>query len=248
MVVSSRRVSPPQYNQLLVVTVLRLLVIPFADGGWGELLASFLLFHIAFLIICSYYLRRTLFVLMVVLAAVGFLVDIGLTVGWLPGSLSLLLTVQGIYSFFFGSAILLILKNILQASRVTSDTVKGGVCVYLLMGYFWALLYSLIYTLDANAFSSALATQTSRLKVLYFSFVTLTTLGFGDITPVSEAASVLTILEALVGQVYPAVFMALLVSGYLAHREIPEMPPPIRPSLRPPMGSDTQSSTKTDRC
>lgn len=245
MVVSSRRISPPQYNQLLVVTVLRLLVIPFADGGWGELLASFLLFHISFLIIRSYHLRRALFVLMVALAAIGFLIDICLTVGWLPGSPLFLLTVQGIYSFFFGSAILLILKNILQTSRVTSDTVKGGVCVYLLMGYFWALLYSIIYTLDANAFSITLITQTSRLKVLYFSFVTLTTLGFGDITPVSEAASILTILEALIGQVYPAVFMALLVSGYLAHRDVLDIPPPIRPNLQPPTSSE-RSNSKTN--
>ncbi|ESA33947.1 ion channel [Leptolyngbya sp. Heron Island J] len=220
--------SPPQYNQLLAVTVVRLLVIPFADGGWGDLLASFLLFHISFLIIRSYRLSRLLFVLIVAISFIGFLLDIFLTFSWLPTSSFFLLTVQGIYSFFFSSAVLLILKNILQASRVTSDTVKGGVCVYLLLGYLWALFYSIIYTLNANAFSSALVTETSRLRVLYFSFVILTTLGFGDITPVSEAASVMTILEALIGQVYPAVFMALLVSSYLAHRESQDNPPSIR--------------------
>ncbi|MEM6256541.1 MAG: ion channel [Cyanobacteria bacterium P01_D01_bin.156] len=226
MVIASKVVSPPQYNQLLVVTVLRLLVIPFADGGWGELLASFLLFHISFLIIRSYRLSRWLFVLMVAIASIGFLIDVLLTLGWLLTSPIFLLTVQAIYGFFFGSAVLLILRNILQASRVTNDTVKGGVCVYLLLGYFWALLYSIIYTLDVNAFSSALATETSRLRVLYFSFVTLTTLGFGDITPVSEAASVLTVLEALIGQVYPTVFMAFLVSSYLAHREFQDTSTP----------------------
>ncbi|MEM1309658.1 MAG: potassium channel family protein [Cyanobacteria bacterium P01_D01_bin.71] len=234
MIPFSKRASPPQYNQLLAVTVLRLLVIPFADGGWGELLASLLLFHISFLIIQSYRLRRSLFALMVAIAAIGFLLDLLLTVGGLPPSTPVLVTVQSIYSFFFGSAVLLILRDILQASRVTGDTVKGGVCVYLLLGYFWALLYSIVYTLDVNAFSSALVTETSRLRVLYFSFVTLTTLGFGDIAPVSEVASILTILEALIGQVYPAVFMALLVSSYLAHREFPEASATVK--------SDSQSS------
>ena len=222
MVIFSKAPAPPQYNQLLVVTVLRLLVIPFADGGWGELLASFLLFHISFLIIRSYRLSQSLFVLMVAIASVGFLLDILLTLGGLPTSTFFLVTTQGIYSFFFGSAVFLILRSILQASRVTGDTVKGGVCVYLLLGYFWGLLYNIVYTVDSNAFSSALVTETSRLGVLYFSFVTLTTLGFGDITPASEVASILTVLEALIGQVYPAVFMALLVSSYLAHREFPE--------------------------
>ena len=93
----------------------------------------------------------------------------------------------------------------------------------LFRSYTWSLLYGIVYTLDPNAFSSALVTEEgSYLNMLYFSFITLTTLGFGDIVPVNEVASVLTILEALVGQIYPAVFMALLVSTYLAHRHLSE--------------------------
>ncbi|MEM9118690.1 MAG: potassium channel family protein [Cyanobacteria bacterium P01_D01_bin.6] len=232
MTIASKKYVPPQYNQLLAVTLLRLLIIPFADGGWGELLASFLLFHISFLIIRSYRLKRSLFGLLVAIASLGFLLEILLTLGKIPTSTLFLVTTQGIYSCFFGSAVFLILRSILQVSRVTGDTVKGGVCVYLLLGYFWGLLYSIVYTLDNNAFSSALVTETSRLRVLYFSFVTLTTLGFGDITPASEVASILTVLEALIGQVYPAVFMALLVSSYLAHRESPAPSASIKPESK----------------
>ncbi|MEM8544637.1 MAG: potassium channel family protein [Cyanobacteria bacterium P01_H01_bin.119] len=221
-----RPVSPPKYNQLLIVIVLRFLMIPFVDGGLGSILASFLFFHITFLIIQSYRLKRSLFILFVAIALIGFLVDILLTLGWVPRAMAAALAVQIIYGVFFGSAALLILQRTLQASRVTMDIIRGGVCVYLLLGYFWALLYSIVYTLDANAFSSNLVTETSYLKVLYFSFVTLTTLGFGDIVPVTEIASVLTVLEALVGQIYPAIFIALLVSGYLAHREFPEASAP----------------------
>ncbi|MEL6321430.1 MAG: potassium channel family protein, partial [Cyanobacteria bacterium J06626_14] len=71
-----------------------------------------------------------------------------------------------------------------------------------------------------NAFSHTLLTESSYLNTLYFSFITLTTLGFGDIVPVNDIASVLVVLEALVGQIYPTVFIGILVSGYLAHRHL----------------------------
>ncbi|MEM9005184.1 MAG: ion channel [Cyanobacteria bacterium P01_F01_bin.86] len=215
-------VSQPRYNQLLTIIVLRLLIIPFAQGGIGEIVASFLFFHITFLIVQSYRLRRSHFLFFVAIASLGFLLDTLLTLGWVPETTLAILTVQIIYGLFFGSAALFILQSLLRTARVTMDTVRGGICVYLLLGYFWALLYGIVYTLDAGAFSSALITETSYFNMVYFSFVTLTTLGFGDIVPVNEIASVLTVLEALMGQIYPAVFIALLVSGYFTHRQIPE--------------------------
>ncbi|MGD1927308.1 MAG: potassium channel family protein [Leptolyngbyaceae cyanobacterium] len=221
----NRSVSPPQYTHLLSVIVLRLLIVPFV--GWGgmlsEILASFLFFYMTILIIQSYRLPRSLFMLFVAISSIGFVLDMILTLGWVPMTITPTLIVQVIYSLSFGSAAWLILQRLLQTSRVTMDTVKGGICVYLLLGYTWSLLYGIVYTLDPNAFSSALVTEEgSYLNMLYFSFITLTTLGFGDIVPVNEVASVLTILEALVGQIYPAVFMALLVSTYLAHRHLSE--------------------------
>ena len=71
----NRSISPPQYNQLLIVIVLRLLIIPFVHGGLGDIVASFLFFHITFLIVQSYHLKRSLFILFVAVATVGFLVD-----------------------------------------------------------------------------------------------------------------------------------------------------------------------------
>lgn len=220
---SKQTLPQPHYQHLLTVMVLRLLIIPFLKGGIGEIVASLLFFYITFLIVQSYRLKRSLFVIFVAIAAVGFFLDIILTLGWVATSVTpMILTFLSIYIVFFGSAALLILQNIVKTPRVTMDMVRGGICVYLLLGYFWALLYAMVYTLDANAFSSALLTDDSYLNLLYFSFVTLTTLGFGDIVPVNEVASVFTILEALVGQMYPTVFIALLVGGYLANRQIPD--------------------------
>ena len=112
----------------------------------------------------------------------------------------------------------MISHDILTTPRVTADTVQGGISVYLLIGFAWALFYGMVATLDPNAFSQPLLLQESYLRALHFSFTTLTTLGYGDIVPVSEVALVLTNLEAIIGQMYPAVFISVLVGGYLGHR------------------------------
>lgn len=217
---SRQTARQPHYSKLLTAIVLRLLVIPFLGGSFGEVVASFLLFSITVLIIESYRLKRSLFIVFAAIATFGFFLDIVLILGWVPRTVPLILAVQVIYFLFLGSAALLILQRILQTPRITMDIVRGGICVYLLLGYFWAILYGLINTFDANAFSHTLLTESSYLNTLYFSFITLTTLGFGDIVPVNDIASVLVVLEALVGQIYPTVFIGILVSGYLAHRHL----------------------------
>ena len=109
-------------------------------------------------------------------------------------------------------------REIFTTSEVTLDDVRGGISVYMLIGFLWALLYGIVNTLDANAFSQPLIQQDSYLRTMHFSFTTLTTLGYGDIVPLSEVAQVLTNLEAIVGQMYSSVLIAILIGSYLAQR------------------------------
>lgn len=213
-------IQPPHYTQLLTVMLLRLFASPLLHGGPGDVVASFFFFYIVFLIVQSYRLKRSLFIFFVAIAALGFFLDVVLTLGWISISAitPTVLTIELIYGLFFGSATLLILRAILRTSQVTMDIVRGGICVYLLLGYFWAVLYSIVETIDPQAFSSPLLINNSATKMIYYSFVTLTTLGFGDVVPISPMASTLTILEALVGQLYPTIFIALLVGGYLSNQ------------------------------
>ncbi|NEO84883.1 MAG: two pore domain potassium channel family protein [Spirulina sp. SIO3F2] len=213
--------QPPHYTQLLVVMVARLLASPLLLGGPGDIVASFFFFSIIFLIVQSYRLKRSLFILFVAIAALTFALDTALTMTWISidAITPTLLTISLIYALFFGSATLLILRGIVRTSRVTMDTVRGGICVYLLLGYFWAVLYIIVETLDPQAFSSPLLVDNTSTQMIYYSFVTLTTLGFGDIVPVSPMASTLTILEALLGQLYPTIFMGVLVGVYVASRD-----------------------------
>ncbi len=120
-----------------------------------------------------------------------------------------------------GSALLaLFLVTVIVAVRVfsadmttvTADRVVGAIVLYLLLGIIWAAAYDLVALHVADAFSGVAPTGSGPQRWLYFSFVTLTTVGYGDIVPVAPAARSLAALEALVGQLYPAIILARLVS------------------------------------
>ncbi len=114
-----------------------------------------------------------------------------------------------------------VMAHLFGQRDVTAHTLSAAMTVYLLMAVLWALLYSLCLVIDpeAFAFSDRLAEEGARIRMegrdtgyaLYFSIVTLTTLGYGDITPVSALARTLASFEALVGQVFLAVIVARLV-------------------------------------
>ena len=117
------------------------------------------------------------------------------------------------YSLFIILAIGAIGVRILNEERVNQDVIRGGICLYLLLGILWFFLYQIIFFVDVNAFGIP-KTASQETFLFYFSFTTLTTLGYGDITPVNSFAMMLANAEALVGQLYPAIFIAKLVSLY----------------------------------
>lgn len=110
------------------------------------------------------------------------------------------------------------MRAILEPGPVTLDKMMGALCIYLLIGIGWAELYQLLISFDPHAFSG-IGDQAGHLlswRMNYFSFVTLTTLGYGDILPVTALAQSITVIETLIGQLYLAVLVAALVSSYLA--------------------------------
>jgi hypothetical protein len=122
------------------------------------------------------------------------------------------------YTIFIGIAIFILIKKLFSEKKVTVDTIQGGSSVYLLMGIFWAFVYHILIIADPGAISFSSSGE-ELSSILYFSFTTLTTLGYGDITPVSWVARNLTTLEAVIGQLFLAIFVARLVGLYIAtHR------------------------------
>ncbi|MFO1323649.1 MAG: potassium channel family protein [Burkholderiales bacterium] len=102
--------------------------------------------------------------------------------------------------------------RVFSPGRITVDRIMGAVALYLLLGVAWGSAYEIVAQVDANAFSAPVPGAGGVERWFYFSFVTLTTVGYGDVTPVARAARVLAIGEALVGQLYPAVVLARLVT------------------------------------
>jgi hypothetical protein len=118
---------------------------------------------------------------------------------------------------FIGYIIVLILTHIFRQEDVSLETIYGAIVVYILIGIVWVFLYNFTEFLHPNSFSIAPEFATDSRKALYyFSFVTLTTLGYGDITPVSAPARSLAMLEAIMGQMYIAVLIARLVGIHIS--------------------------------
>ena len=108
-----------------------------------------------------------------------------------------------------------LIKWLFSVEKVNADTVKGGICVYILLGLMWMELYRFVYELNPNSFS----VQFGQVwEFLYFSFTTLTTVGYGDITPVSSFAMMLTNLEGMAGQLFLAIFVARLVGLHVIQK------------------------------
>lgn len=116
-----------------------------------------------------------------------------------------------------------ILREVLRSERITLDTLAGGIVVYLFIGVIWAFAYVLVALLDPQALHYAAGSARSGVggfddfhTFLYFSFTTLTTLGYGDVVPVNPLARSLAYLEAVFGQLYLAVLIARLVGQHLS--------------------------------
>jgi hypothetical protein len=127
---------------------------------------------------------------------------------------------------FLGYVIGVMLRAIFHSQQVTFNTVCASLCIYLLLGLVWALAYSVVDVLDPTAFTVTVAVGKTppRLRVgqgdtavLYFSFATLTTLGYGDIVPTSPISRMLASIEAISGQLYLAVLVARLVGMHIVH-------------------------------
>lgn len=110
------------------------------------------------------------------------------------------------------------LKQVLYSNEISFNRVVGAICVYLLLGSIWSVVYGMLEQISPGSFTGAgLETAAgSDIRWMYFSFITLTTLGYGDITPVTNTARVLVYSEAIFGVFYMAVMVAGLVSGYIS--------------------------------
>jgi hypothetical protein len=130
-----------------------------------------------------------------------------------------------LHSFVYFAVIVLLLRYVFGPEVMDSDRLWGAAAAYLMIGVLWCFVYGLVQLEAAQSFLVRGTPATLELTdLLYFSFSTLTTIGFGDIVPISRLGHVTAILEGIVGTLFLAILIAKLVGVYPP--AIREQPPP----------------------
>lgn len=127
----------------------------------------------------------------------------------------------GLTIFLLLTLVAMVVWQIFREGPITRQRVQGSIVVYLLLGLIWAEAYTLAANLNPSSFAAALPEEPIALTahLTYFSFVTLTTVGYGDILPASLVTRALANFEGLLGTLFPAILIARLVSMEIAARE-----------------------------
>ncbi len=125
-----------------------------------------------------------------------------------------------LFLVYYGLLVYSFIQQIRNSTKVDSNVLYATFCLYLIIGLFWGSLYALLEVLLPGSYTGILL-ETAKNRVHdfnYFSFVTLTTLGYGDITPQNAGAASLCQMEAIIGQFYTAVVVAWLVGMHVSER------------------------------
>jgi hypothetical protein len=141
-----------------------------------------------------------------------------------PGATAIVIG-HGLAVVFFFWAAALIIGSLFRRQALSLDSVFGAICGYLLLGMAWGVLYAQLDAARPGSFqvgdrlAEQVRAEDSRIPLFtYYSFITLTTVGYGDVTPVSATARTCAWLEAITGQFYLAVLVAGLVGALLSRK------------------------------
>ena len=221
-----RVLGASRYGLLLIVLTMLLAVgPPMAEWRHGELAVAAL--FIALMLTASAAVshvpktrRRLLAFALVVIAA-----DTSLA---LDPVMPLIVAVSSLRAAFLAFVTIAILSHVVRTDRVTHDTILGGIVVYLLIGFFFQSAFGIVEVFHPGSFLAGDVAVSALPGVdrahgrypalVYYSFVTLSTVGFGDITPTWSLPQSLSTTEAVIGQLYLAILVASLVGMRLAGR------------------------------
>jgi hypothetical protein len=201
------------YTKLLVILTIAFLVPTILNHWLLQLGISFLFFSLNLVILGSLSISQLTLNLLRIVAIILLVIDtLVLTNSSSYGNYLYTFT-DLLQAIFVGFAIIVISGKIFHKKQVTGELLRGSICVYVMIGFFWSILYQIIYSIEPQTFNN-IDPEIFIQQLRYFSFVTLTTLGYGDITPAYSLTMSLANLEAIVGQLFPAIMIARLVGLY----------------------------------
>jgi voltage-gated potassium channel len=213
-----------RFTVLLIFIVMLLSVLPFIKGEHAILLKLVVSLILLFGIFAGHQMRGalTLGSVLAIPAVAGralprYATHIGVSIA-----------IDILTALFLLYVTIMILYQVLNARRVTLDTIAGALCTYFLIGLAGAFVYRTTFVIDPNSFRTAPGgsapifendspMRPKLMHFIYYSFTALTTTGFGDITPTSGPSRAMSLLEAIAGQFFLAVLIARLVSLELIH-------------------------------
>jgi uncharacterized membrane protein len=213
--VSPKELSPERLKYVLVSLMILIFLYPVIErGGFSSRLLN---------VFFTMLLLTTIYVT----SSSGRRLTIALCIGipWMiaawahtffQGSGSLMVA-AAFLTLFCGYTGLAIMSYVLSAKKITRDMICGALSVYLLIGLIWVGAFTLVEAIQPGSFASSSGEALNASDFLYYSFVTLTTLGYGDIVPITARARSLAILEAITGVLFSAVLIARLVGTRIAH-------------------------------
>ncbi len=196
-----------RFIYIIFAIILVLLVNPFIRplGLIGHLFSTLLLSMIPLASAYALTEDRKKAIIVLLIAAPFVILD-GLNVFFTNRPLMIVAYSFGTILYFY--IVILLVKNLLSIRVITADLIFCAISIYLLIGVMWAGIYIVLDGISPGSFS-----ETTDL--LYFSFVTLTTVGFGDVAPLSVLSRRLAVFEAAMGNVYMAVIIAMIVGRYM---------------------------------
>lgn len=123
-----------------------------------------------------------------------------------------------LFAIVYIYVLVIVLAYVIKGTEVTTDKILGVISIYFLIGFTWASFYRIVFSLQPEAFSASDMFLSSdgrwQPDFVYFSFITLLTVGYGDVRPISGIARSLAMIEGIVGVLYIGVFISRLLSLY----------------------------------
>jgi len=199
---------------LLLSILLFFVLRPFIEGyaRIGFLLDLFFSF-ILFSGVYAVSEKKVHFIIVLFIALAEFVIAWSMNFVEVP---SLVMVRDSLSILLFAYLMIIILAHVFRQDVVTTDLIMGAVCVYFFLGLMWAFVFSLLESVQPGSFLMGQGEPPHRSEFVYYSFVTQTTLGYGEITPLTPPARSLAILEAIFGQFYVAILIARLVGIHIS--------------------------------
>lgn len=208
-------------SALLVYLAISVFVwIPLGDypGQWWSFLVSDILFNLIILAgvfsVMTRWKRQLFFIIIAITASFSRILYFVVQDQWIQISSYFFAMV------FFGYLVKRVLSHIFKDGPVNFYRIQGSVVVFMLVGLIYSLLYTLVEFFFPGSFSATHVSSTYQpvsSHFMYFSFVTMTTLGLGDMIPVGSLAKSLVVFQGMIGLLYPVIMIARLVSMEVAH-------------------------------